>query len=323
MNKNSLVSIIVPIYNIAQYLDRCVQSLVKQTYLDIEIILVDDGSTDNSGKMCDEWEKKDKRIRVIHKINGGLSAARNSGIEVARGDYYVFVDSDDWIAPDMIQVLMSRVNDADLVCCGMYVATDEKSDIKPWFDKELVLDTEEALDLLIENKIFTSHVMNKIYPRALFENIRFPEGKVFEDIRIMHNILKKCEKILIIPDAYYYYYVRSDSISNVVRLKNRLEWMEALKERYEDMKSYKDWYGENLISQMAVVISLAVVQNRFTKDELQQYKEDLLNIKKFLREQKTNSAVKKYATKAQYAYYVVAKIFLYKASPVYNIFQKR
>lgn len=321
MMQDKLVSVIVPIYNIEAYLDRCVKSIVEQKYKNLEIILVDDGSSDSSGIIADKWKEKDSRIIVIHRENGGLSAARNSGIDMAHGEYLVFVDSDDWISPDLIYAAMQKSNEADLICFGAIQVFDNHESFLPWFNEEKIISQEEALDFLVQNQMMTSHVMTKVYARKLFDGIRFPEGKVFEDIRIVHKIFLKTNNVYILDKAYYYYFVREDSISNMVKLQNRIEWYEALEDRYKDVRGIKEDYKDIIASQMAVVISLAMVQNTFSDEEKKAYSKKILEIKAFLRKKTTSRAVKKYATFQQYIYYSIAKYIGFKANNLYKLFR--
>ena len=283
------------------------------------MILIDDGSKDLSGKIIDEWGKKDSRILTIHKENGGLSAARNSGIENAKGDYLVFVDADDWIALTMIEEIMSQANVADIICFGMIQAMDYFEKPLAWFKEKKKINQEEALNYLVENTIMTSHVPSKVYTRILFDTIRFPEGKIFEDIRTMHKIFMAAHNVLIVDKAYYYYYVRHDSISNIVKLSNRLEWYEALKERAEDVKDIKPEYREIVMSQMAVTVSLSIVQNKFLDEEKRRFKNKLCEIKRFLKKKDTRVAVKKYATRSQYVYYLIARRLGFRANTLYKL----
>lgn len=319
MQEKKLVSIIVPIFNVENYLDRCVQSIVEQSYPNMEIILVDDGSKDSSGDKADEWSRKDSRIVVVHRVNGGLSAARNSGLDIAKGDYVLFVDSDDWIHTDMVSVLVNNTEKADIVSCGMLRATENESVPIKWFEEECVFSSEEVLGFLVANEIFTSHVVRNLYPRCVFENIRFPEGKLFEDIRITHKIIMKVDSVIILPTAFYYYFVRDDSISNVVKLVNRLEWYYALKERAEDLVEYGEEYQTRIKSQMAIMISLSMVQNGFTSQEKKLFATDMEEIIIFLKKKETRQAVKKYATKTQYIYYMLARKLSFKAHKVYRL----
>lgn len=322
MNEDTLVSVIVPIYNVEQYLDRCIKSIVEQDYRQLEIILIDDGSEDSSGELADRWSEIDSRIYVIHQSNAGLSAARNKGIEIAKGNFLIFIDSDDWIHKHMITALISNANKADLICCGMLQASDDKSTPMKWFKKECLYSSFEILDRLIDNTVFTSHITRFLYPKDVFKNIKFPEGKLYEDIRTLHKILLKTNSVYVLPQAYYYYYVRKDSITNTIKLKNRIEWFEALKERAEDLKSYKKEYYEKTCSQMAVVISLAIVQNKFTDDEISDCRNEILYLNKFLKSKMTVRAVKCYATKKQYLYFKFASTFLFNSNKGYNLAKK-
>ena len=173
-----MVSVIIPIYNVEKYLAECIESVINQTFSDLEIILVNDGSTDNCREICENYKRKDNRIKLIHKSNGGPSSARNAGIDIAKGDYFTFIDSDDYIMPDMIEQLIyvSQSTDADIsICC--------KSDYKDESDKGInkdieILTKEETLKcILTEKKILTSPC-GKLYKRNLFNKVRYPDGKI-------------------------------------------------------------------------------------------------------------------------------------------------
>lgn len=174
---NELISVIIPVYKVEKYLDECIQSVINQTYKNLEIILVDDGSPDNCGKICDEYAKKDNRIKVIHKENGGLSSARNAGLDIARGEYISFIDSDDYVSKDFIKNMSIQMANADLIICGMknVYKEDEKCDEK----ENVVIKNEtltfiEANQKLIKpkNEIYVT-ACNKLYRRELFDNLRF------------------------------------------------------------------------------------------------------------------------------------------------------
>ena len=319
MNTQSYkISVIVPVYNVEGYIDRCVESIASQSYRNLEILLVDDGSKDASPIIADNWAKKDSRIRVIHQNNAGLSAARNAGIEVATGSYIVFVDSDDWIHKDMITGLVACLDDADIVCCGMIRATDTQESDIPWYSEKKILSSNEVIKILIENKIFTAHVPKNIYPKYLFDNIKFPAGKLFEDVRTIHKLFSKVDRICIIPERYYYYYVRDDSITNTVRLRNQIEWYDALEERTQDLSNVLSEEDIDMVqSQKAVVISLAVVQNDFSNEEKLLYCNEIEQIKLFLKQKNTKKSVRKYATKTQYIYYLLARTFFFSANKIY------
>lgn len=320
MKENWLVSVIVPIYNVEKYLDRCIKSIVEQSYINIEILLVDDGATDSSGKMADVWAKKDSRIKVIHRKNGGLSAARNTGIDAANGEYLLFVDSDDWIHKDMIETLVEKLSCADIVSCGMVKVTNTEEIRLPWFKKEHIFSSDEVIQYLIDNQIFTSHIPRNIYPCYVFETIRFPEGKVFEDIRTIHKLFRMVKKICVIPQNYYFYFERENSISNGEKLQNKIEWYDALNERKQDLKNFLNIESKwKIDSQMAVVMSLAMVQCEFTNEEKNLYEKKLKEIMCFLRKRETWKAVKKYATKTQFIYYLFAREFSFSSNKWYRL----
>lgn len=320
MVRKVLVSIVVPVYNVEKYLERCIQSILEQSYTNLQIILVDDGSTDESGHIADNWNKKDKRILVIHQLNAGLSAARNCGIKQAKGDYILFVDSDDWIHPKMIQEMVQEINDNTIVSCGMMAVRDNKVEPIPWFKKKQILSSTEALDYLIDNTIFTSHVVRNLYPARIFDDLYFPEGKLYEDIRIMHRLFQKVTNVCVIPQHFYYYYVRSDSISNVVKLNNRLEWFYALSDRLNDVQSVKPAYVGKICSQMAIVISLAMVQNTFQKEEIMNRETEIQEIQTFLKKNSTKKYVRQYFGKKEYVFFLLARHFGLLSNKIYRFF---
>lgn len=212
----SLVSVIVPVYNVEPYLQRCLDSIVNQTYTNLEIILVDDGSLDNCPRICDENAAKDNRIKVIHKKNGGLSDARNTGLDICKGEYISFVDSDDWLDEKYIDTLLNLAikSNAD-------IAIGEHKRIyssKPFFVKneketEQTLSTQEALNILFKRS-HLSFILSwgKIYRRFLFNNIRFPQGKFHEDEFTTYLILYNAKKIAYTSETLYYYFQRINSI---------------------------------------------------------------------------------------------------------------
>ena len=225
-----LISVIVPVYKVEPYLDKCVRSIVEQTYQNLEIILVDDGSPDNCPAMCDAWAEKDSRIKVIHKENGGLSDARNAGLAIATGDYIAFVDSDDWIAPDFIRELyyaMERTG-AEIAECGTtYVDESDKVLRQRGVAPVTEMDKLEALRrLVLEDGIYQT-VWNKLYRRAVIEDILFEKGKHHEDDFWTYQIFDKIEKLAVVERPMYYYLQRSGSIIGTGYTIKRLDGLEA------------------------------------------------------------------------------------------------
>lgn len=209
------ISVIVPVYNVEQYLERCVDSIINQTYTNLEIILVNDGSTDNSGKLCDELAKKDERIRVIHKENGGLSDARNRGIDESESDLVGFIDSDDYIDSDMYEVLLKNLNDtdADLSMCALYDVYNNTPEAQVTNKETWKLSSEQAIKMVMEAKILSVTAVNKLYRKSLFTDLKFEVGKIAEDAFIMIKLLDKCEKIVATNEKKYYYVHRENSIT--------------------------------------------------------------------------------------------------------------
>lgn len=232
-----LVSIIVPIYKVEAYLDRCIQSLVQQTYNTIEIILVDDGSPDNCPAMCDAWAEKDSRIKVIHKKNGGLSDARNAGLKEATGNLIGFVDSDDWIAPEMYEKLVQAMHDgqSDIAACTVEMVWEDGTPNRLLTIQEngTFERTEAQLALLNETKL-KQPVWYKLYKKYVIEGIPFEVGKQHEDVYWSYQAVGRARRVSIIDYIGYYYWQRESSImgNNTYSLK-RLDALEAFERRYE------------------------------------------------------------------------------------------
>lgn len=233
-----LISVIVPVYKVEKYLDRCVQSIADQTYRNLEIILVDDGSPDNCGAMCDTWAEKDSRIRVIHKENGGLSDARNAGLEVATGEYISFVDSDDWLDLQFLQILydLAIQTDADLAECD-FMKTCGSAPMKPFTGEITVCTAEEAMVEHIRNSMFKQVVWNKLYRREVIR-VMFEKGKYHEDEFWTYQIIAGCKKLAHIDRVLYFYFQRADSIMGEGYSIKRIDAVEAKLLRNEFVKKH-------------------------------------------------------------------------------------
>lgn len=233
-----LVSVIVPIYKVEQYLKRCIDSIIAQTYKNIEIILVDDGSPDNCGAICDEYALNNGRIKVVHKPNGGLSDARNKGIEVSKGDYICFVDSDDYVEKDYIEKMLSaaELSNADLVISNFKYVYEDGTIKKYEFEHEFKsYSSEESMEILVSNNMSIPLVVawSKLYAKKLFSEYRFKKGLIHEDEEICHKIINSSNKIVIIDDVLYNYVQRTGSIMNEIKLSKDLVVCDILKDRYE------------------------------------------------------------------------------------------
>lgn len=213
---NVLVSVIVPIYKIEDYLEKCVQSIQLQTYQNIEIILVDDGSPDKCGEKCDQFAKEDPRIKVVHKENGGLSDARNSGIDAATGTYIVFVDGDDYIHEDYIKKLYNALtrNEADVAVCSFSLVDDDKiTQVENVSETDLVITGHELLSRVLTDTGYKYVVAwNKLYKRELFVKHHFAKGKLYEDEYINYELFWDVEKVALVSESLYFYVQRVGSI---------------------------------------------------------------------------------------------------------------
>ena len=251
MIHDPLISVIVPIYNVEQYLDKCINSILNQTYHNLEIILVDDGSPDNCGAICDHYSVMDQRVKVIHKQNGGLSDARNAGLDVANGDFIAFVDSDDTIMPEMMEKLYERivVDRSDMALCGCKRVNKKGEILLEFFLPDNVLTGFGALEASYEyNGFLFSLTWNKLYKKHLFQHIRFPVGKYHEDEYTTYLIIDQCSRVSIIKQAFYVYlYQRDDSIMQEIYSVRRLDGIEASYERYIYYKKKGGKYKELLV----------------------------------------------------------------------------
>jgi len=281
LNKQ-LISVIVPVYKVEKYLEKCVCSILGQTYHNIEILLIDDGSPDNCGKMCDELSvSSDSRIHVIHKENGGLSDARNRGIEEAKGNWLAFVDSDDYIAPDMYERLLKAalVNDSQMAVTGIsYIHEISKEEVS--FELPVqTLTNREAIEYFLRSKNDNEYMCNKIFQKELFEDVRFPLGKWYEDICIMPLLLHKCKNVTMIDGKGYYYLQRESGITqspDIVKQMDgiyaKMQKIQFLKEHYPEFIPYSK---RELLELCKFMLQLI---NQFGWDKYKKQRKELLFI---------------------------------------------
>lgn len=241
-----LLSVIVPIYNVERYLKRGVDSILAQNYPNMEIILVDDGSPDNCGKICDEYAKADKRIRVIHKENGGVSSARNAGLDVARGDYFSFIDSDDSILPNMYSTMIAALedNNLDIVSCGVRRIKNNKTKNKKIKNKDdgdgnlKIINGKEALINCLAND--SAAIWNKVYTKKAIGTVRFPKGRIFEDSVASYSFTANACKVGYIDRKFYNYYYNENSITQTsFKPKARWDYVLARKEAFDYCVEHK------------------------------------------------------------------------------------
>ena len=248
-----LITIIVPVYKVEAYLNKCVESIRNQTYHNLEIILIDDGSPDDCPKLCDAFAKIDERIKVIHQKNGGLSSARNAGIDRATGHYIGFVDSDDYIDATMFERLYEGIlaHTCDIAICNHYVVEGDKLLMEmPPVDQECLYKSKEAIKLLLEDKVIKSYAWDKLYKAELFRGVRYPVGRNYEDIATTYLLMEKAKSICQLQDFGYYYQIRESCISNNSNInkwhKNCRDIVISMIERYEYFAKKKEKELEEL-----------------------------------------------------------------------------
>lgn len=233
--RKNLISIIVPVYKVECYLKRCVDSILMQTYKNFELILVDDGSPDNAPWICDEYARRDCRVRVIHKLNGGLSSARNAGLDAAKGEYIGFVDSDDFIKPQMYEKLLHALQEsrADLAVCGYYYVDEngDECDVSPCIpNKDILVQGKEAYHILSERLMVPA--WNKLYRYEIFASLRYPVGRLHEDEFIKASLYHN-RSVICICEPLLYYTQRPDSIMSKLTMKRLQDSSDALREQVE------------------------------------------------------------------------------------------
>lgn len=267
---NSTVSIIVPVYNVEPYIFECVDSLLGQTYPNLEIILVDDASPDNCPRICDEYALKDPRVKVIHKPNGGLSDARNAGIDAATGDFLMFVDSDDYIVPTMVEQLLSMTekSGAEIASCGY---TGELDKLSAETDGQFrVVTAAEALKCILVEREITTSASTKLYATHLFADVRFPVGKIYEDYATIYKVIHKAGKVAYNQEMKYYYRPNPTGITGGKFYQKQMQYFEIsdqvmafVKAEYPKLEKYV----HNRAERMAISFYKKVSESGFDDQE--------------------------------------------------------
>lgn len=264
-----LISVVVPIYNVEKYIKRCIESIINQTYVNLEIILVNDGSPDKCGEICEKYALKDKRIKVIHKRNGGLSDARNSGIEIAKGKYIGFVDSDDYIDLDMYEILYKNLkkNEADISICDIYTVYDDFIEKYKKSDENIIImNNELAIKEMLDEKIINTSAWNKLYKIELFKEIRYPFGKLSEDLFTTYKLFHISNRICYIDKPKYYYVQTENSIMRSNFNIRKLDTLEGTKELVEFTKRYYRNIEKNAINRhvkYSISYLRQIIENNF------------------------------------------------------------
>lgn len=318
---NPLISVIVPIYKVEKYLNRCIESIVNQTYSNLEIILVDDGSPDYCPQMCDDWAVKDNRIKVIHKENGGLSDARNAGMKIATGEYISFIDSDDYVSLDFFETLLSIMTNeqSDIVECSV-VKFYEYGSINEYLDDSDILsfETESALSGLISEKPFHQHVWNKLYKADTVKGITFPVGKLNEDEFWTYQVFGNAKKVTKINKTMYFYFQRSGSIMGQNYSIRRLDALEgkANRQKYIEkeypvlsLQAKTDLYGSCIYAYLCALKCIEGEEKRIAIDKIKEYKKEYKLAFKEIKQVK--GGVKKYYYLSKVNLYLCCKVMVF------------
>lgn len=269
---NDRISVIVPVYNVEKYIKRCLESLLNQTYKNLEIIIIDDGTKDSSGKICDEISKSDSRIKVIHQKNQGLSGARNTGLKNSTGEYITFVDSDDYIDNKMFEKMLStlKTNNADIIECGT-IYCDEKGNYIKENTKNKIKIYEKDIQVkeLISNGNITTMSCGKLYKKDLFKNFEFPIGKYHEDVFTTYKLLHVSKKTVVLNQGFYYYRQVNGSIMNSNFNIKHLDSIEAVLERSKFIEKYYSEYKKyeyaNIVYSCCKVYERMILSNFYEK----------------------------------------------------------
>lgn len=254
----TLISVIIPVFNVEKYLARCLDTVITQTYTNLQIILVDDGSKDSSGNICEKYAWQDNRIMVLHRENRGPGGARNAGLDVATGEYVVFIDGDDYITNDYIEYLYKLLeeNRADMSMCSLKKIYNEKEELDECKEKVEIMSSEEAIcNLLCQRKVHPA-VHCKLYKKEIFSKIRFPEELYYEDLAIIYRIFDVCEKIVIGTKQKYYYFQHRESIMNQSFNEKKMYRIQAA----NDLKDFVDKQYPTLREEACVRCLIAGIQ---------------------------------------------------------------
>lgn len=233
------ISVIVPVYKVEKYIHKCVDSILHQTFSDMEVILVDDGTPDKCGEICDDYAKKDSRVTVVHKENGGLSDARNAGMPLAKGNYIIFIDSDDYIETDMLEYMYQRLVEAkaDMATCGLYEVYADRIEQQEE-GRDFVCSGEEAFRCILQGHTIRGEIWNKLIRRSCIEDLRFPKGKLYEDIYFTVDMMQRIQTVAVGTKPKYYYLHREDSITGQAYRPQLYDIIEGYTKNYQEVQKH-------------------------------------------------------------------------------------
>ena len=283
-----LISIIIPVYNVEKYLERCFDSLVAQTYKNLEFIIVDDGSTDNSGAVCDRYAQSDPRFKVLHTENGGVCAARNKALEMVTGEYIGFVDPDDECTPDMFEYLMKGAENygAGITCCRYYRVVPGKTTTSRCDGRTYIYTPEEAMEELVNHFIIRNVFWNKIFRKDVFDGITFPEGRIYEGTAMIYKLIEKTDKLVLLGDPKYYYYSNAGSYIYTKTFKHALDYAWAHITRYNDIIDKYPKLENKLLGDIYPILMDLKKFRHSGKAEREKHSDDIELVRNFYNEHK-------------------------------------
>lgn len=279
-----LISIIIPVWNVDKFLEKCLDSLQRQTYQNLQIILIDDGSEDISGEICDVYAEKDSRIEVIHQENAGVCHARNTGLARVRGEYIGFVDPDDWAAPDMFEYLLNGITEyqADIACCRYYRVTEGEEIYSQCDGEDCLLTSEEAVRELVNRFILRNVFWNKLFRREIFEGITFPEGMIYEGTALVYKLFLRANRIVSLGKPQYYYVDNPNSYINRNTIKHAIDFVKAHIMRYQDLEEKFPELKKKLWQDLMTVVFKFQYLYRRPEREIEDNRRGLEEIRDFI-----------------------------------------
>lgn len=319
---NKKVTIIIPVYNVEKYLSRCLNNVINQTYSNIEIILVNDGATDNSQEICEEYKRKDNRIKLLLKENGGLSDARNYGIPYATGDYIAFIDSDDMIHTSYIEYLLDLVEkyDGDISICGYksFYNSDDNIVVNDKKDSIEIFNSNDALEQLLYNKKIQCSAWGKLYKKELLKEIRYPVGKLFEDIGTTYKLFYKAKNIILGKKRLYYYFIRNDSISHMSFNSRNMDSLVLSMEMCEFIEK-KCNVNKNAIKYRKIIASFTIIKKIVRADG--KFEKELAISEKILKEAIKGLTINSNMNKKEIILILISKLNISFLKKIFNIFK--
>lgn len=288
MTNNPLISVIVPVYNVKHYLKKCLDSIINQSYNNLEIIIIDDGSTDGSGKIIDDYNNNDSRIKIVHQKNGGLSHARNVGLDMMQGEYVTFIDSDDFVTPDYVSYLFNLIKKTNFqaklsLCSLMNHYSKTNKDVNSGNGIREILTGKECIEMMCYHNLVDTCAYAKLAKKELYNDIKFPEGKLFEDIATTYRLFLRCDQVACGFEPKYYYNVRSNSIVTSKFSKSKLQLLEMTDKM---ANTVNDIYPElsNATLRRRVYARFSTLNQTLNVKKAQNIQRDLIN---FIKEHKS------------------------------------